>query len=127
MERGDAQRRAALGPDGTLVIVPLVARGRVLGVLAAGFDHLATQDEDERSRCSRTSARRAALALDSARLYAERDHVARTLQRSLLPRRAARRSRASSSPRRYLAAGDGNEVGGDFYDCFATGAATGRW
>ena len=62
--------------------------------------------------------RRAALALDSARLYAERDHVARTLQSSLLPRELPEIPGIELAAR-YLAAGEGNEVGGDFYDCFA--------
>ena len=107
------------------VIVPLRARGRAHGVLAAGFDDLrraaATR---KRSPCSRTSARRAALALDNARLYEERDQVARTLQRSLLPG-ALPDIPGVELAGRYVAAGEGNEVGGDFYDCFATGG--GDW
>jgi PAS domain S-box-containing protein len=109
--------------DGGL-IVPLVARGRVLGVLAAGFDQLPAGDEDDLLALFEDLARRAALALDSARLYAERDHVARTLQRSLLPAELPVIPGVEVAAR-YLAAGDGNEVGGDFYDCFATGA--GDW
>jgi PAS domain S-box-containing protein len=103
---------------GDAVIVPLIARGRVRGVLAAGFDRAPAADDlvlfDD-------LARRAALALDSARLYAERDHIARTLQQSLLPRDLPRIPGVELAAR-YLAAGDGNEVGGDFYDCFATGS-----
>ena len=106
------------------VIVPLVARGRVLGVLAAGFDQLPPGEADEQLALFEDLARRAALALDSARLYAERDHVARTLQRSLLPAELPEIPGVEVAAR-YVAAGDGNEVGGDFYDCFATGA--GDW
>ncbi|WP_237410237.1 SpoIIE family protein phosphatase [Streptomyces nojiriensis] len=59
----------------------------------------------------------AALALDNARLYSERTAISRSLQRSLLP---------PGSPAIpgmeveviYRAAGEGNEVGGDFYDVF---------
>jgi serine phosphatase RsbU (regulator of sigma subunit) len=69
------------------------------------------------------TARRRAEA-ERERLYAERDHVARTLQRSLLPRELPEIPGVEVAAR-YLAAGDGNEVGGDFYDCFATGA--GDW
>lgn len=62
-------------------------------------------------------SRRAALALDNARLYSERTAISRSLQRSLLP---------PGSPAIpgmeveviYRAAGEGNEVGGDFYDVF---------
>ena len=59
------------------------ARARRAGRRASTSSRPATRTTC--SRCSRTSRRRAALALDNARLYAERDHVARTLQRSLLP------------------------------------------
>jgi PAS domain S-box-containing protein len=106
---------------GRIVVVPLVARGRVHGVLAASFDR---DTEDDDRVLFEDLGRRAALALDSARLYAERDHVARTLQSSLLPRELPDIPGAEVAAR-YLAAGAGNEVGGDFYDCFATGA--GDW
>jgi serine phosphatase RsbU (regulator of sigma subunit) len=101
--------------------VPLIARGRVRGVLAAGFDRAPVEDD---LVLFEDLGRRAALALDSARLYAERDHIARTLQQSLLPRELPPIPGVELAAR-YLAAGDGNEVGGDFYDCFATGS--GDW
>jgi len=106
---------------GRTVVVPLLARGRVRGVLAASFDR--DVDDDDRVLFE-DLGRRAALALDSARLYAERDHVARTLQSSLLPRELPDIPGVEIAAR-YVAAGAGNEVGGDFYDCFATGA--GDW
>jgi serine phosphatase RsbU (regulator of sigma subunit) len=115
MRRGDG---VIAGDD---VVVPLIARGRVRGVLAAGFDRAPAEDD---LVLFEDLARRAALALDSARLYAERDHIARTLQQSLLPRELPRIPGVELAAR-YLAAGDGNEVGGDFYDCFATGS--GDW
>ncbi len=104
-----------------VLIVPLIARGRVRGVLAAGFDREPAEDD---LVLFEDLGRRAALALDSARLYAERDHVAHTLQQSLLPRELPRIPGVELAAR-YLAAGEGNEVGGDFYDCFATGS--GDW
>ena len=69
-------------------------------------------------------ARRAGQAIENARLYEERDHIAHTLQQSLLP------PELPSVPgmelaARYLPAGEGNEVGGDFYDVFETGE--GAW
>jgi serine phosphatase RsbU (regulator of sigma subunit) len=90
-------------------------------VLAASFDRDA--DDDDRVLFE-DLGRRAALALDSARLYAERDHIARTLQSSLLPRQLPDIPGAEIAAR-YRPAGAGNEVGGDFYDCFSTGA--GDW
>ena len=106
---------------GNALVVPLLARGRVHGILAAGFDH--PPDHDDLALFE-DLGRRAALALDSGRLYAERDHVARTLQGSLLPRELPEIPGVELAAR-YLAAGEGNEVGGDFYDCFETGA--GDW
>ena len=97
--------------------VPLAARGRVLGALTLvsagsgrrfGTSDLALAEE---------FGRRAALAIDNARLYSERDHVARALQSSLLPPSLPAIPGASVTAR-YQAAGEGNEVGGDFYHVF---------
>ena len=57
------------------------------------------------------------MALDNARLYSERDHVARALQSSLLPPSLPAIAGARVTAR-YQAAGEGNEVGGDFYHVF---------
>ncbi len=103
------------------LLVPLSARGRTLGVMALGFNakvgagHLSLFED---------VARRGALAMDNARLYEERAQVARTLQRSLLPP-ALPHVPGVELAARYLAAGEGNEVGGDFYDCFPT--SNGNW
>ncbi|HYM58624.1 MAG TPA: SpoIIE family protein phosphatase [Solirubrobacteraceae bacterium] len=104
-------------PMKSTVIVALSARGRTLGAMALGFT--AVVDEDAVALFE-DLGRRAALAMDNARLYDERDSVARILQRSLLP------SELPVIPgmqlaARYVAAGEGNQVGGDFYDCFPTG------
>jgi serine phosphatase RsbU (regulator of sigma subunit) len=102
------------------VVVPLRARGRAHGVLAAGFDDLGSGSDEEALALFEDLGRRAALALDNARLYEERDQVARTLQRSLLPGELPDIPGVELAGR-YVAAGEGNEVGGDFYDCFPTG------
>ena len=103
----------------------LRARGRRLGVLELGFvDKPAGERERELRATFLDLARRAGMAIDNARLYQERSHVARTLQRSLLPAELPDIPGAQLSAR-YLASGSGNEVGGDFYDCFATGG--GEW
>ena len=64
-------------------------------------------------------AERAAKALDNARLYGERDYVADTLQRSLPPLSLAEVPGVSIGVA-YRPAGDGPQVGGDFYDVFET-------
>ena len=112
-------------PGVTVVaLAPMSARGRVLGVLAVGFDELEDEDRDDVLALVEDLGRRAALALDNSRLYEERREVAETLQRSLLPPDLPDIPGVEVAAR-YLAAGSGNEVGGDFYDCFATGG--GDW
>ena len=124
--RGTIVDRPAEGAhgDGALVVVPLRARGRVLGALAAGFADLPAGTRRDTLRLLEDLGRRAALALDNARLYEERSSVAQTLQRSLLPPELPSIPGAQLAAR-YRAAGEGIEVGGDFYDCFATGG--GDW
>lgn len=62
-------------------------------------------------------SRRAALALDNARLYSERMAISQSLQRSLLPPGLPDVPNVEIEVI-YRAAGEGNEVGGDFYDVF---------
>ena len=69
-------------------------------------------------------ARRAAIAVDHARVHAARTHIATTLQRSLLPPRLPVIPGLAIAAR-FRAAGTATEVGGDFYDLFEGRA--GRW
>jgi serine phosphatase RsbU (regulator of sigma subunit) len=62
-------------------------------------------------------ARRAGMAIDNARLYTERTRIAHTLQARLLPERLPEIPGVRMAAR-YRAAGELNEVGGDFYDVF---------
>jgi PAS domain S-box-containing protein len=97
--------------------VPIQARGRVLGSLtlvsSGSGRHFGPSDLAH----AEEFARRAGLAIDNARLYSERDHVARALQSSLLPPSLPEIMGAHVTAR-YQAAGEGNEVGGDFYHVF---------
>ena len=68
--------------------------------------------------------RRVALALDNARLYSEQRQATNALQRSLLPPELPDIPGVELAAG-YEAAGEGNEVGGDFYDVFE--AKPGRW
>ena len=112
-----------LGVRSTM-LVPLVARGRILGAitLVSGVSdrHYTPADLE----FARELARRAAMAADNARLFTERSYVARKLQESLLPQRLPDIPGLQVAAR-YLAAGEGNEVGGDFYDVFDAG--NGEW
>lgn len=105
---------AAVG--GETVVLPLVARNRVIGMLTLG------KPSDEHFRqeileLAEDLSRRAALALDNARLYSERTAISQSLQRSLLPPELPQIEGVEVEVI-YRAAGEGNEVGGDFYDLF---------
>ncbi|MFM9649686.1 SpoIIE family protein phosphatase [Streptomyces galilaeus] len=101
---------------GETVVLPLVARNRVIGMLTLG------KPTDEHFRqeileLAEDLSRRAALALDNARLYSERTAISQSLQRSLLPPELPDIDGVEVEVI-YRAAGEGNEVGGDFYDLF---------
>jgi phosphoserine phosphatase RsbU/P len=66
-------------------------------------------------------ARRAAVIVDNARLFNEQSAVARALQDSLLPARLPDIPGIELGAR-YRAAGQGMDVGGDFYDAFQADA-----
>jgi serine phosphatase RsbU (regulator of sigma subunit) len=99
--------------------LPLDARERNLGLLVIG-GALARDALD----LAEDLAQRAALALDNARLYSEQLQATRALQRSLLPPELPDIPGVDLAAA-YQAAGEANEVGGDFYDVFEVGA--GRW
>ena len=104
----------------SVCIVPLTARGRTLGDIA-----LATDRESGRRLTAdvlplaRALADRCAVALDNALAYRQRDVVALSLQAELLPRDLPPIPGLDIAAR-YAASGQGNDVGGDFYDVFAS-------
>jgi serine phosphatase RsbU (regulator of sigma subunit) len=106
-----------------LAVVPLIAADRVLGAIALSFVAPRALDAGERDFLL-SLADLAAAALDRARLYEERAYVARTLQAGLLPERLDEAPGLEVAVR-YHSIADGGEVGGDFYDFFATGPE--RW
>jgi PAS domain S-box-containing protein len=104
----------------SLVVVPLVARGRSVGALSVGWRDGGRRPPREEWSLIEALAQRIALAVDSALQYQERAYVARTLQQSLLPG-ALPNVPGADLAAEYLAAGEGMEVGGDFFDLFAVG------
>ncbi|MFL5796685.1 MAG: PP2C family protein-serine/threonine phosphatase [Actinomycetota bacterium] len=100
--------------------VPLPARGRIIGVMTLISTSPDRPFGPADVELAGDLARRAALAADNARLYGERTRVAQALQASLLPRELPAVPGFQVAAR-YHAAGEGNEVGGDFYDLFDTG------
>ncbi len=134
-EIGDAQLREAaqdadhlrllraLNPI-SAIAVPMLLRGRALGVIT-----LVNADSDRRFDAhdlplAEDLAARAGTAVDNARLYRTRSAIAQTLQASLLPPHLPEIEGVESAAR-YRAAGEGSEVGGDFYDLFSV--ADGHW
>ncbi len=96
-------------------VVPLVARGRSLGALSFLHAHKDLRYDAGDLEFLAELGERAALALDNARLYRERDRIARNLQRGLRPPRPAEVPGLEVSVV-FEAAGEGIEVGGDLYD-----------
>ena len=101
-------------------VFPMVARGRTHGAIS--FLHLGNHARYEPDQLAvlEDLTGRAAMALDNARLYAERAHVARTLQRSLIPAALPAISGLELASC-FRPMGAGNEVGGDFYDAVDDG------
>ncbi|MGI8593122.1 MAG: SpoIIE family protein phosphatase [Solirubrobacteraceae bacterium] len=103
----------------SLMTVPVRRRGRVLGAISfVNDEHGPLFDQDD-LELAVDLADRAAVAIENARLYTSRSDIARTLQQSLLPPHLPAIAGLELAAR-YRAAGEDNEVGGDFYDVFAT-------
>jgi PAS domain S-box-containing protein len=113
----------AVGPRSAMV-VPMAARGRTLGTITFASTGSGRRFAGADLELAEELCRRAAVAVDNARLYTERSYIARALQESLLPP-ALPDIAGVDVAARFRAAGDGNEVGGDFYDVFDTGDS--RW
>ena len=99
--------------------VPLLVEGRVLGVLHVGA--LTPREFTDADRdLLQLAADRAALAIDHAQLYEQR-RVAEALQRSLLPQELVGIAGLEVAAR-YLPAAAATSLGGDWYDVFPIGA-----
>ena len=107
----------------SMMIVPLRARERVLGsIIFMSAESGRLFDEDDLA-LAEDLASRAAIAVDNARLYGERSYIAATLQQALMPDNLPDIPGVELAAR-YLAAGEGTEVGGDFYDIYRAGEST---
>jgi serine phosphatase RsbU (regulator of sigma subunit)/anti-sigma regulatory factor (Ser/Thr protein kinase) len=117
--------RAAVGDTATdqVYAFPLIARGRRIGTIVIGrpaadrFPRSAIELAEELSR-------RAALAVDNARLFSAQTAMSSALQRSLLPPGIPAIPGLEVAVV-YEPAGEGSEVGGDFYDVFESGRLPG--
>lgn len=106
------------------MVVPMVARGRTMGAITLITAESGRRYDERDLVFAQEVARRAALAVDNARLLQELRRVATRLQESLLPP-ALPEIPGLQVVGRYRWGGEGNEVGGDFYDAFDTG--DGSW
>ncbi|MEU3661449.1 SpoIIE family protein phosphatase [Streptomyces sp. NPDC032940] len=97
-------------------IVPLRGTREVLGALTLGRADTAADFSATDLPLIEDVARRAALALDNARLYQRQRAVAETMQNHLLPQMP--RVPGLQLAVRYLPAPDASQVGGDWYDAF---------
>ncbi len=123
LDEGCSRTLRSMGVTSAMA-VPLVARGEMLGLLGLfRFDSSQPYDATDISFAEELS-RRAAVAIDNALVHRRQADVARALQASLLP------PALSDLPGLEVAAtfhpaGEGVEVGGDFYDVFHL--AGNRW
>ena len=103
------------------IVVPMSSRGRAFGALTLATDPGGRCFDQQDLELAEELARRCAAAIDNARLFSERAYIARTLQRSLLPAELPDIPGIEVAAR-FRPTGEGNEVGGDFYDLFESGA-----
>jgi PAS domain S-box-containing protein len=108
----------------SLMILPLQARGETFGAISFVWAESGRRYDDEDLDVAWDVTRRAATAIDNARLYAERSRVADTLERSLKPPDLPLVPGLDVAAR-YVPAGSAEQVGGDFYDVFET--TPGSW
>jgi serine phosphatase RsbU (regulator of sigma subunit)/anti-sigma regulatory factor (Ser/Thr protein kinase)/putative methionine-R-sulfoxide reductase with GAF domain len=102
----------------SLLGVPLLVEGRIIGVLHVGTLTL-REFTDADADLLQVAADRAALAIDHAQGFEER-RLAAALQAALLPQEVIRTPGVEVAAR-YLPAAQGGSLGGDWYDVFPLG------
>ncbi|WP_406176988.1 SpoIIE family protein phosphatase [Streptomyces sp. NBC_00996] len=107
---------AGIGTGG-LAVLPLPAKGRVVGVCLVGWDQPHEFVPEERSLLTATAAV-VGQALQRAHAHDAEQELATMLQRSLLPRSLPELP-GGTAVARYLPARRGLQVGGDWYDVIA--------
>jgi serine phosphatase RsbU (regulator of sigma subunit) len=103
-----------------VLIVPLAVGNRTIGALTMVNSESGRSFDASDVEFAEQIASRAALAVESARLYSQRSTIARTLQSSLLPE-AVPQIPGWDVAALYRPAGHDSEVGGDFYDFWEVG------
>lgn len=107
------------------VVVPMRVPNRTIGVMAfATSESLRRLSQDDVALAEQLG-RRAAVAVENARMHTQLTHVAQTLQKSLLPRDLPE-VKGWEIASLYLPAGAELrvEIGGDFYEVFTAGSSS---
>ncbi|MEV8557868.1 SpoIIE family protein phosphatase [Streptomyces sp. NPDC051917] len=99
----------------SLIVVPLAARGLVLGVMTLWRSRRPDPFEADDLTLAQELASRAAVAIDNARRFTQQQQTAFALQSSLLPRAVPDQS-AVEVALRYLPASAAPGLGGDWFD-----------
>jgi serine phosphatase RsbU (regulator of sigma subunit) len=107
-----------------VIIVPMAGATSTIGTITLVSSESTRKLSHRDLALAERLARRAGTAVENARLYTERTRIAHTLQQALLPESLPDVPGAEIEAR-YCAAGELNEVGGDFYDAFEHGPD--RW
>ncbi|MCF1595500.1 SpoIIE family protein phosphatase [Streptomyces muensis] len=111
-QRAEAAR--AIGVH-SLMVVPLAARGLVLGLVCLWRSQRQEPFEEDDLTLAEEFAARAAVCIDNARRYTQQHNAAEALQRSLLPSEVPEHP-AVETAHRYLPAHASTGVGGDWFD-----------
>ncbi|MGW0787944.1 SpoIIE family protein phosphatase [Streptomyces sp. NPDC002911] len=99
----------------SVLVVPLRARGITLGIVVFARHRTPARFGSADLQLATEMVSRAAVCVDNARRYTRERATALALQRSLLPRRAARQQ-AVEVTARYLPNTNGAGIGGDWFD-----------
>lgn len=113
------QNADAAGAGGSALLFPLVAGGSCHGAVLLGRKGV-SQMTDGLARLAEDVARRVAHALATARHYTKQATISRALQRRQLPESLAEIPGFDTAIV-YEPRGEGQTVGGDFYDLFPMG------
>jgi serine phosphatase RsbU (regulator of sigma subunit) len=104
------------------LLIPLISRGRSIGVITLNMLHRGHEFSDEEHELGRTIAAQVAIALENARLYQmtrtrveQEMEIARSIQANLFPRQLPAIPGATLAGQCLPAL----ETGGDFYDVLA--------
>jgi PAS domain S-box-containing protein len=108
----------------SVIVAPLAAPARTLGAVTLVCSDSGRRFSQADLGLAVRLARRAGMAVESARLYTERNRIANVLGAALLPESLPAVPGVQIEAR-YRAAGELNDVGGDFYDVLPYGRD--RW